>query len=95
MTNYFAAVYLDRHEQTAETADQVVRATAAVIEATGNPKQKLYVADADTGSDMAGIVISTAELAPENATALWNAYPYDEDALKSWAALGWEAVDGE
>jgi hypothetical protein len=98
--NHFAAVYLDRHAQPAEVADQVVRATIGVLEAAGgvwvedsDDVRKLYTTEVDTGSDSAGVVISTAELTEEDATSLWQAYPYDEAVLDEWEAKGWKAVD--
>ena len=93
---YFAAVYLSRQDEFAEAAEQVMRATAAVIEAAGRADADVYLTEADTGSDSPGVVISTAELSEEDATELWNAYLYDENKLDEWKYLrGWEAVSGE
>jgi hypothetical protein len=93
--NYFAAVYLDHHDQPTEAAEQVMWATAEVLKAAGGKNAGLFVTEADTGSDSAGVVISTAELTQEDATTLWNAFPYDEDTLNEWEYKGWTAVSGE
>jgi hypothetical protein len=97
----FVAVYLDRHDEIAEAAEQIVRATVGVLEAAGgvwvedgDDVRKLYTTEVDTGSDSAGVVISTAELSEEDATALWQAYASDDEAvLEEWEAKGWKAVD--
>lgn len=94
MTQYFAAVYLDRHDQPSEVVEQVMRATAGIVSAAGSLSRGPFITEADTGSDSAGFVISTAELTGEQATELWLAYPYDEDVLASWKEEGWVAVSG-
>jgi hypothetical protein len=90
---YFATVYLDRHDSPAETAEQVMRATAGVLEAADR-NVRVFMAEAETGSDSYGVVISTAKLSEEDATTLWQAYPYDEAVLEEWEQKGWKAVDG-
>jgi hypothetical protein len=95
MTNYFAAVYLSHSDEPAEAAEQVMRATAGVIQASGRLDTQPLLTEADTGSDSPGVVVSTAELTPAQATQLWNAYPYDEETLETWEEKGWKAVSGE
>lgn len=102
-TEFFAAVYLNRSDETAEVAEQVMRATAGVmgaaLESAGGwlPERELmtFMTEADTGSESPGVVISTAKLSEEDATTLWQAYPYDEVVLNEWEAKGWVAVGGE
>jgi hypothetical protein len=93
--NHYATVYLSRADEPAEAAEQVMRATAAVLLAAGQPAAQVYLTDGSAGSDSPGFVISTAELTEAEAAELWNAYPYNEATLKLWEHHGWEAVNGE
>jgi hypothetical protein len=90
---HFAVVYLSRDDQPAEIAEQVMRATAGVLEAAGGTVRPLFTTEADTGSDTASVVISTGELSEADATELSRAYPYDEEALASWQQKGWEVAE--
>lgn len=92
---YFAAVYLDRHDEIAESAEQIMRATAAVVVTAGGTMREPFIVEADTGQNSPGLVISTAELTAADATKLWTAYPFDENTLDEWKSRGWEAVGGE
>jgi hypothetical protein len=88
---HFAVIQLSREDQPAEAAEQVMRATVDLLAAAGQGVQ-LHLAEADTGSDSTGLVISTAPLTEDQATELWTAYPYDQEALAQWAAQGWQPV---
>jgi hypothetical protein len=90
---HFAVVQLSSQDQPAEAAEQVMRATVDLLAAA--PQAQLHLIEASTGSDSTGLVIATAPLTEDQATELWAAYPYDQEALAQWAAQGWQLVEGQ